>query len=151
KPRPSPSLWKWMWQFARRCNHRQMLTAGAHLKAILDSSMTEYRRLMAEEPLDCEWKQNGLLYVLRTDRGMRAFAETDRLLTDHFGVTARRIEGEALPAFDPSLVSGLAGAFHYEGDASVRPDLMNSHWARRLKERGVTFVERCELRRIGKS
>src|SRR5262245_16332998 len=60
KPRFSPSLWRWMWQFARRCNHRQMLSAAGHLKAILDSSLVEYRRLMADEALDCQWKQDGL-------------------------------------------------------------------------------------------
>lgn len=151
KPRLSPALWNWMWQFAKRCNHHQMLTAGRHLKAILDSSMKEYRRLIVEESLDCEWKQNGLLYVLRTDRGMHEFADTNQLLTDHFGVTARRIEGKDLPSFDPALAPGLAGAFHYQDDASVRPDRLNSQWSQRLKDQGVTFIEQCELRRIGKS
>ncbi len=151
KPRFSPSLWRWMWQFAKRCNRHQMLTAGKHLKAILDSSMQEYHRLMPEESLDCEFRQNGLLYVLRTERGMRDFAETDKLLTDHFGVTARRIDGEDLPSFDSALAPGLAGAFHYEDDASVRPDLLNSQWSQRLKDQGVTFVEHCELLKIGKS
>lgn len=151
KPRLSPALWNWMWQFARRCNHRQMLTAGRHLKAILDSSMHEYRRLVAEESLECEWKENGLLYVLQTERGMQAFARTDRLLTDEFGVTARRIEGEQLPGFDPALKPGLAGAFHYEQDVSVRPDLLNASWSQRLQSRGVTFIEQCRLERIRKS
>jgi D-amino-acid dehydrogenase len=151
KPSFSPALWKWMWQFAWRCTHRQMLAAGAHLKAILDSSMSEYRQLVAEESLECEWKENGLLYVLRTDRGMQAFAETDRLLTEHFGVTAHRIYGQDLPSFEPALKPGLAGAFHYEGDVSVRPDLLNSAWADRLRERGVTFIENCELQGIRKS
>jgi D-amino-acid dehydrogenase len=151
KPRFSPALWNWLWQFARRCNQQQMLTAGHHLKAILDSSMREYRELVAAESLNCEWTENGLLYVLRTEHGMREFAKTDRLLTDHFGVTARRIEGDALPAFDPALKTGLAGAFHYEGDVSVRPDLLNADWARRLQERGVSFLERCRLERIHNS
>jgi D-amino-acid dehydrogenase len=151
KPRLSPALWNWMWQFARRCHHQQMLTAGRHLKAILDSSMAEYRGLIEEERLDCEWKRDGLLYVLRTGRGMREFAETDRFLSDHFGVAARRIEGGDLPTFDSALKPGLAGAFHYEGDASVRPERLSSTWSERLKERGVTFLEHCELRGIRKS
>jgi D-amino-acid dehydrogenase len=151
RPRLSPALWNWLWQFARRCNHRQMLTAGRHLQAILDSSMREYRELVAAESLNCEWTENGLLYVLRTERGMRAFAETDRLLTEHFGVTARRIDGDELPALDPALRPGLAGAFHYEGDVSVRPDLLNADWARKLQARGVTFLERCRLERVRKS
>lgn len=151
KPRLSPALWNWMWQFARRCNHRQMLTAGGHLKAILDSSMREYRRIVPEESLDCEWKESGLLYVLRTGHGMREFAQTDRLLTDQFGVAAQRIEGEQLPSFDPALKPGLAGAFLYEQDVSVRPDLLNASWSQRLRSQGVSFVEQCRVERVRKS
>jgi D-amino-acid dehydrogenase len=150
KPRLSPALWQWLWQFARRCNRRQMLTAGGHLKAILDSSLREYRRLVTEESLDCEWKENGLLYVLRTEHGMREFARTDRLLTDEFGVPARRIEGAHLPSFDPALKPGLAGAFHYEHDVSVRPDLLNAGWSGRLRLRGVSFIEQCRLEQVRK-
>jgi D-amino-acid dehydrogenase len=151
KPRASPALWNWMWQFARRCRHRQLLWAGRHLKAILDSSFQEYSRLMAEESFDCEWKQEGLLYVFRTEHGMSEFAETDRLLTEHFGVAARRIEGRDLPSLDPALVPGLAGAFHYPEDASVCPERLNEKWSRRLIERDVAFLEQCELLSIGKS
>lgn len=150
KPRFSPALWNWMWQFARRCNHQQMLTAGRHLKAILDSSMLEYSRLIRDESLACEWKENGLLYVLQTEHGMHEFAENDRFLSEHFGVQARRIEGRDLAAFDPALKSGLAGAFHYPGDTSVRPDLLNATWSAQLKARGVTFVENCQLRSVEK-
>src|SRR5690606_17590246 len=37
---------------------------------------------------------------------------------------------------------------YYPGDVSVRPDRLNASWAARLQERGVRFLERCELRRI---
>jgi D-amino-acid dehydrogenase len=151
KPRFSPALWNWMCQFARRCNHRQMLAAGSALQVILDASIDEYRKLIPELSLDCEWEENGLLYVLQTERGMEHFAETDRLLTEHFGVSATRIDGDGLPDFDPALKPGLAGAFHYPGDASVRPDRLNSQWTARLAERGVQFVEDCELTGVRKS
>jgi len=151
KPRMSSAMAKWMWHFARRCNHGQMLAAGQHLKAILDSSMREYKRLMHDEGLPCEWKEIGLLYVLKTEHGMDDFAKTDRLLTEHFGVAARRIEGRDLAAFDPALKPGLAGAFHYPNDASVRPDLLNASWSQRLRERGVNFIEHCQLQRFEKS
>ena len=151
KPRLSPALWNWMWQFARRCTHKQVRQAGAHLQSILDASMDEYRQLIPAMSLDCEWKDDGLLYVLQTERGMKGFAETDRMLTEHFGVSARRIDGSELPAFDPGLKPGLAGAFHYPGDASVRPDLLNREWAERLRANGVQFIEQCELQTIRKS
>ncbi|MCC7424522.1 MAG: FAD-dependent oxidoreductase [Planctomycetaceae bacterium] len=148
KPRLSPPLWNWMWQFARRCHHGQMLTAGGHLKTILDASLVEYHQLMREEALACDWTENGLLYVLQTAHGMHEFAETDRLLSEHFGVHARRIEGRELPEFDPALKPGLAGAFLYEHDVSMRPDRLNASWAARLRERGVRFIEECELQGV---
>jgi D-amino-acid dehydrogenase len=150
KPSLSPSLWNWMWQFGKRCNSAQVLWAGKHLQAILDASLLEYRHLIAEHQFDCEWQDDGLLYVFATKHGMEEFAETDRMLTEHFGVAAKRIEGADLTAFDPGLRSGLVGAFHYPGDCSVRPDLLNQAWCRLLRENGVEVVEDCELREIGR-
>ena len=151
KPRLDPALFKWMWQFARRCTHKQVLEVGVHLKGILDASIAEYRRLVRDEGLDCQWQETGLLYVLRTDRGMRSFAETDKLLSEHFGVPAVRLDGEALPAFDPALKSGLAGAYHYPGDASLRPDRLMASWSQRLVTRGVRFIEHCRLEGVERS
>jgi len=151
KPRLSPALWNWMWQFARRCNHRQVLNAGKHLQSILDASMDEYRRLIPQQSLECEWKEDGLVYVFLTQGGMDAFAQTDQMLTEHFGVSAKRIPGEDLDQFDAGLKPGLAGAFHYPGDTSVRPDLLNKQWSQRLRDHGVRFIENCELISINKS
>jgi D-amino-acid dehydrogenase len=151
KPSLDPALWNWMWQFASRCTHQQVLTAGKHLQAILDASMDEYRRLIRDLEIECEWKEDGLLYVFLTERGLQGFANTDRMLTDHFGVSANRIEAAELPDFDPALRPGLAGAFHYPGDTSVRPDRLNRQWADRLRLNGVRFLENCELQTVAKA
>lgn len=140
----------WFFQFAVRCRERQMLTAGSALKRILDSSLNEYRKLVAEYRLDCEWNETGLLYVLQTTKGLNEFAATDAFLRQHFQVGAERIAGRDLPDFDPALKPGLAGAFYYPGDASVRPDKLNTSWSSRLKEHGVVFREDCRfLGRVG--
>ena len=133
-------LW-WLVQFARRCTSRRMLDAARHQQGILESSRREYAALVAAGDVDGEWRGEGLLYVLRTRKGMDAFAAMDAMLGDEFGVAARRLEGDELPAFDPALRTGLAGAFHYAGDASVRPDALVSEWAAALKDRGVRFEE----------
>lgn len=151
KPQFSPALWNWMWQFARRCTTRQMLESGKHLKSILDASMTAYRDLLDEERFDCQWQDTGLLYVMQTSAGMKEFSHTDQILSDHFGVEAKRIEGDQLPEFDPALKSGLAGAYHYPDDAFVRPDLLTAQWSERLRERGVSLLENCELLQVVKS
>lgn len=150
RPSVRPALWQWMMQFALRCNHKQMLKAAGPLKAMLDSSLNEYKRLVQDEKLECEWRENGLLYVFQTAAGLKKFAENDRFLTEHFGVSANRIEGGDLPAFDPALNPGLAGAFHYPGDTLVRPDLLNREWVKRLRSEGVEFVEQCSLTGVRK-
>src|SRR6059058_815053 len=38
KPRLDPTLWRWLFHFARRCNARDMLTAGRAIQALLKSS-----------------------------------------------------------------------------------------------------------------
>ena len=148
KPRFSPALWRWMLEFARRCRHESMMVAGAALKSILDASMGEYRRLVSQDGVEAEWQDEGLLYVLKTDRGMEGFARTNALLRDGFNVKAQRIEGADLPGFEPSLRSDVAGAFFYEGDAHLRPDVLNRNWVSHLKTAGVRFVEQCELQRV---
>ncbi|MEO1617868.1 MAG: FAD-binding oxidoreductase, partial [Planctomycetota bacterium] len=85
-----------------------------------------------------------------SESAMEEYAEMDRLLTEHFGVSAKRIDGNDLSQLDPGLKSGLAGAFHYTGDTSVRPDRLNQQWTTRLRERGVEFVEACELNSVEK-
>ncbi|WP_166822288.1 NAD(P)/FAD-dependent oxidoreductase [Thalassoroseus pseudoceratinae] len=149
KPQLNPAFWNWMWQFARRCHHRQMLESGRHLKAILDASMSEYRRLVVEEEFDCDWQERGLLYVLETEHGMQEFAKTDQILSNEFGVPAQRIDSEELKTFEPALKTGLAGAFHYPHDTSLRPDLLASQWSERLRKRGVKFQENCPVHGVG--
>ena len=148
KPQARLSLYEWMWQFARRCNHRQMLEAGHHLQSILDYSAAEYRTLFARESLDCEWKDDGLMYVFETAEGMAEFSAHDRLLHDHYGLDSREISGSELPEVEPALKPGLAGAFLYEDDGWLRPDKLVSAWSARTREQGVAYVEDCELQHV---
>ena len=142
------SMFRWLWRFARRCTRRHMLDAAAHHRALLDASMREYESLLPEFGIDAEWRRRGLLYVLRTERGMDAFAAHDAMLREEFGVAARRLEGHELPAFDASLRPGLAGAFHYAGDTCVRPDALAKGWAAALEPRGVRFEENRRVNAI---
>lgn len=148
KPRFSLALMKWLWEFAKRCNHKQMLAAASDLKVLLDASITEYRQLVSE--LECEWQDKGLLYVLQSEHGLTEFAETEQLINEQFGLSARFIPGEELPAFDPAIKMGLAGAYHYENDAHLRPDKLTTTWAEYLKKSGATFIENCELTSVNK-
>ncbi len=150
KPTLDPSVLNWMWQFAKRCTHRQVLSAGKHLKAILDASMDEYHDLIAKLRLQCEWETKGLLYVFRTEHAFAEFAKNDQMLTENFDVKANRIYGAELAKMEPGLREDLFGAFHYPLDCSLRPDQLNEQWANYLRQQGVQFIEHCELQGVNR-
>jgi len=145
KPQLKPSFANWMLQFARRSTHGKMIEAAASLKNILDSSYKEFESLLDGGVVDCDWNKSGTLYVYRSQKAFDAFAKTDELLTSNFDVSARRITGDDLPAFEPALKQGLAGGYFYEQDALVHPSRFAKTWARQLQDNGVEFVEHCEV------
>lgn len=145
KPRLDWRLWSWLFRFARRCNTVDMLAAGHACHALLEPSRKLYDEVIAREALNCEWETQGLLFVYDTGRGFDAYARTDAILGDQFGLPAKRFEGDALTEFEPALRPGLAGAFYYDDDAHLRPDRLMAEWRRVLVARGVEIIEDCEF------
>ncbi len=131
----------WFLGFARRCNERQMLAAGAAIQALLNSSRQLFVDVIAAEQLDVEWEAKGLLFVFRSQAGFDHYAPTDELLRDRFATPARRLDAAELLALEPALLPGNAGGYHYEGDAHLRPDRLMSELRRVLAGLGVEVRE----------
>jgi D-amino-acid dehydrogenase len=146
KPRLDPALWAWLLRFARRCNAADMLEAGRGIQALLESSRALFAELFANEPLDAEWETRGLLFVFRTAAALEHHGHTVELLSDRFGVGAKRYDADALQALEPALLPGLAGGWHYANDAHLRPDRLMASWRELLESRGVAVRENCEFR-----
>ncbi len=145
KPRFDPALWIWLLQFARRCNEKDMLTAGKTIQKLLNSSRSLYDDLFTNEPLDAEWQTVGILFPYVTKAGMDHFAHSDQLMREHFGHGADRYDGDELLKLEPALKPGLVGGWHFPGDAHLRPDLLMSSWKKLLESRGVLICEGHEF------
>jgi D-amino-acid dehydrogenase len=145
QPRCDLALWSWLVHFARRCNRRDALRAGTGIRALLASSRRLYADLAERQGIACEWQTKGLLFVFKGKEAFEEYGETDRLMTEHFQVSARRIGADELCKMEPALKPGLAGGWFYESDAHLRPDVLLDSWRRRLEERGVTIREHCRL------
>ena len=146
KPRISPTLWMWLLRFAKRCNRRDMLASAHARAALIDSSATLYKELMAAESLDCEWENQGCLFVLKTEQGMKHFAEVERLLREEFDKHATWYDGSAVVDLEPSIRPGaVLGGWHYEQDAHARPDKLLSAWRGVLEREGVTIREHTRV------
>lgn len=148
KPRLDLSLWSWLYRFARRCNERDMLEAGKAIQALLQSSRSLYAELMAQDEFDCEWETKGLLFAFAHEEALEHYAETDRLMRSQFGVGAKRLSNQEMLALEPALKPGLAGGFHYETDAHLRPDSLMTSWRWILQGMGVKLVEDCAVQSI---
>lgn len=140
-----PGLWGWLAGFARRCNRRDMMATARVLHAMLTESRRLYDELFATERLAAEWHTDGLLFVFRTPAAMEHHAEVDALLREQFATPADRIDAGTLAAIEPSLRGDLAGAWHYRGDAYLRPDALMRTWRQLLVDRGAVVHENCEF------
>ena len=145
KPQLRGALVRWMWEFSRRCNSRQMLEASKTLHSLLEASAHEYASLISGLELECEWQNNGMLFVFRSEEALDEFSKTDTLLTSEYGLAARPISGDELCELEPALLDDLAGAYLYENDSHLRPDKLNTAWTTVLSKRGVTFIEDCRV------
>ncbi len=146
KPRFDVALWSWLFQFARRCNERDMLVSAQAIQALLYSSRSLYDELMTNEPFDCEWQTRGLLFPFRTSAGFEHHDHAAELLRTSFGMSLTRFAGDDVRDLEPALKRGLAGGWHYPGDAHLRPDKLMSSWRRVLTELGVTIRDDCEVK-----
>lgn len=140
-----PALWRWFWQFAKKCNQRDLLRAGHAIQALLAASRMLYDELLATTLTDVEWEAKGLSFVFRSPHAFAHYAAVDRLLTSEFNLSATRYEGAALLALEPALRPGCAGAWHYQTDGHLRPDKLMAAWRRVLEQGGVEIREECEL------
>ncbi|GIW82785.1 MAG: amino acid dehydrogenase [Gemmatales bacterium] len=145
KPRLDLALWSWLWNFARRCNERDMMLAAAAIQPLLNSSRDLYDELMQLAGMDCEWQTRGMLFVLQTRSAFIHYEKTTDLLRDQFQLRFRKLVGEELTAFEPALKAGLAGGWHFDTDAHLRPDKLLSSWKRILQSRGVAIRENCRV------
>ncbi len=148
KPRLDLHLWSWLIQFARRCNTRDMLRAAEARHALLVSSRKLYTELFGTEDLSCEWEERGSYLVFKTAAAFDKYVDTERLIRDHFGIAATRIDRNEAVKREPALVDDIAGAWYYEGDAHLRPDRLLSSWRTLIESRGVTIIEQCKFTRF---
>lgn len=141
KPRASRAWLSWFWNFMRACKEDQMMSTAAGTHALLQSSIALYRDLVQAEGIDCEWQERGLLFVYDNAKDFEAYAETEKLLREHFGLPATAYPGDEVLALEPALKPGLGGAWHYKGDCHLRPDKLMAGLRERLEAGGAQFIE----------
>lgn len=144
RPRLDPALARWLFGFARRCNARDWLDTGVAKAQLLNTSRRLIEQLVREQALDCEFSASGTVYVYRDPRQF-AEAQADLPTLARLSVRADTWDARRLAAEEPALLPGMAGALHFPGDASLRPDRYVAELARVVRAQGGTIEERCRV------
>lgn len=127
---------RWLLGFARHCNWTDFHRAATARSAILQRSRRLLGELVRDEALDCEFAEEGELYVYRSVPVMAADERHHATVLDRLGVEVRRLRGDAVEAMEPALKPGVVGGLFHPGDARLRPDRYVAELARRVRELG---------------
>lgn len=147
-PRLDPTLWKWLYRFARECTEAKQNIAAVGRHALLVSSGDLYRQFLAATNCDCEWQEEGLMLVYKSSREFQAYTATADLLRERFGLRIDAYPTEALSELEPALKKGLGGGWHFPDDAHVRPDKLLKGLRQQIESAGGHIHEHCTVQSL---
>lgn len=139
---------RWLLGFARHCNWRDFAAAATARAAILQRSRQLLAELVREEGLDCEFAEEGELYVYRTARKLAADEREHVAVLERCGIEVQRLRGEQVESMEPALKPGVAGGLYHPGDARLRPDRYAAELARRVVELGGVIESGARVERF---
>jgi len=140
---------RWLLGFARHCNWRDFEHAAHARAAILRRSRGLLAGLVQNEGLDCEFAEEGELYVYRTDKAFQADERHHASVLDRLGVVAERWRGDEVEAREPALKPGVVAGLFHPGDARLRPDRYVAELARRVLELGGVIESGARIEQFG--
>ena len=102
KPQADPRLWRWLKAFLRASRRevfeqgtREMLALAYHSRGVLDA-------MMARDPLDFSWRQNGKLVVFRDEGDLRGAASLVAYQA-RYGAKQQVLDARECLALEPAL------------------------------------------------
>lgn len=147
RPRFDPVLWRWLWQFARRCNWNDFQQALQDKARLLQESRRLLAALVRTESMDCEFQERGHLTVFRSDAELNKFDWWPRALCS-VGIEVQALTGDELRLREPVLRSEIIGGFDTPQDAEFKPDRYVAELTRVVRGLGVRIVEGVEVQTL---
>jgi D-amino-acid dehydrogenase len=140
---------RWLLGFARHCNWRDFERAAHARATILMRSRRLLAELMRQEQFDCEFAEEGELYVYRTGKALQADERHHAQVLERLGIAVERLRGDAVEAREPALKPGVAGGLFHPGDARLRPDRYAAELAQRVVAMGGVIESGARIDQFG--
>jgi D-amino-acid dehydrogenase len=144
KPRFDLDLFAWLWRFRATCNELAMRRAIPLLRDLNRASLDLYHGLMAQENLDCDFQQNGMLMLFDSEHGYHDGLAEAQLLAD-YGLRLKTLNAEETRALEPTAGSDVVGGVFFEEDAQLDPALFIPRLAECVRQYGGTIQTQTEV------
>lgn len=144
KPRIDSDLIRWLWRFRKACNAKQMLRSIGVLCELDYASLDLFDRLITDESLDCNFRQDGWLLVYRIEKSFQKAVEETNLLKAH-SVDMKILSRDETLRMEPSLRPEIFGGIFFPRDAHLNPEKFVLSLAGCLKAQGVELYEQTEV------
>jgi len=146
-PRIDPSLWRWLFGFARRCNWDDFRDATRAKAPLLIESRRLIEELVRKESLDCEFESRGTLYVFRDEAELEHSRWLPKALAE-IDLTIDTLDAARVHAMEPALKPGVVGGYFNPGDAHLRPDRYVAGLAQCVRAKGGAIEEGARIAAI---
>ncbi|HEV8673496.1 MAG TPA: FAD-dependent oxidoreductase [Methylomirabilota bacterium] len=144
KPRLSPELLSWLWQFRAACTPARAARAMPVLRDLSFASLALFRELAAIPGFEFGFRQEGALAVFRTEKAYEAALADARFLGEG-GIPTKVLDGVAARALEPALAPGVVGAIFFPDDALLIPDVFVRGLAALAEQLGVRIRTGTEV------
>ncbi|MCO6504106.1 MAG: D-amino acid dehydrogenase [Snodgrassella sp.] len=142
---PDGSLFQlqWLWKMYANCNTRSYATNKERMVRISEYSREMLAQLQAEEDIQFERRQKGILQIFRTDKEM-AEARSDLTILQQWGTPVEMLNSAAdCIQYEPALAhmaAKLAGGLYLPQDATGDCYLFTTQLAEKCAALGVKFL-----------
>ncbi|HEX8085563.1 MAG TPA: FAD-dependent oxidoreductase [Solirubrobacteraceae bacterium] len=149
RPRASLDFLRWSARFARSCRagaHR----AGTAATLALARETTSLFDLLAEEGVEFEMHEDGLLYLVRDERHLDEWLAAYALLEElGFDGEITPLDRAGVAAVEPAAGEAVVAGLLAGRERHVRPETLTAGLMADLRRRGVAIEEGVEVRGLG--
>lgn len=148
QPSLNRDLLRWGWLFFRAANASHVQNSLAPLSNLGLYSKTLYQDFIQAHPTEnLLWRESGLLMLYISSQGERDECGAAGIVKSA-GIDAQILSQDEVRMVEPAIGDNVRGGVLYPGDALLSPSRLTKFLHRQLKEEGVKFILKEEIKTL---
>lgn len=148
RPRLDPRFVRWLWRFRSFCTPEAAFQSTRFLRDRVRENVRLIDSISAESERDFGWRQNGVLALFSTERGLSVGIEEAAALEERLQITARPLSRAEVVQEEPLLTDSVVGGILYPEDAHLVPGEFVDAVAELARAHGASIDEGVAVQRL---